>query len=509
DKVLVAIKGLKKKAIIVGCKGQWVKSHVPRFDTNNCVLVNDDMSPLGNRILVPIPHSKDVDTLWLRPQQHKAARSVRLELLRHVLGGGHEAVYVAPEAGHALGSPHEPQLEDVVVAPALDDLVAGVEATVVVLLVVLEQVLGVHLIAVHQYSLPIFVCVAVLTGEEHRLTRQSMYPLGFTLRKVLVAGTEHCIDIGHSATRTQDGVPSFVANHLPHFPQHHILQQDEHRCGAKLAQAGSKLQAGPNNASASEAAAARLLQACHPSSKLLPGIDTRRVPRCPTHSCAFWDTEGYKKCRLTVDPPSSPSGIKARPTRLLSGDTPYSKISRKTTALDQLAATSAVEMASAVASPTDPLKNVVYLGFQLSPSDTISVFFWMLLGRDMKNEDFLKPSPFQGLFLSLSAVVVDQSWQQAASGTTILLSPTDYLTMMSAVRVTQVGKLVHTWDLFVILHSAPPLRLTCTKVLLLHMLIRNVHQLCVHTRITQGHIYKLWEGSRWFLPSPGHECGRL
>ncbi|CAG0916616.1 unnamed protein product [Notodromas monacha] len=57
DKVLVAIKGLKKKAIIVGCKGQWVKSHVPRFDTNNCVLVNDDMSPLGNRILVPIPHS--------------------------------------------------------------------------------------------------------------------------------------------------------------------------------------------------------------------------------------------------------------------------------------------------------------------------------------------------------------------------------------------------------------------------------------------------------------------
>jgi hypothetical protein len=39
------------------------------------------------------------------------------------------------------------------VAPALDDLVAGVEADVVVLLVLLEQVLGAHLIAAHQQTL--------------------------------------------------------------------------------------------------------------------------------------------------------------------------------------------------------------------------------------------------------------------------------------------------------------------------------------------------------------------
>ena len=53
----MAIKGQKRKAVIVGCKGLFVKPHVPRFDTNNCVLVNEDMSPIGKRILVPIPHS--------------------------------------------------------------------------------------------------------------------------------------------------------------------------------------------------------------------------------------------------------------------------------------------------------------------------------------------------------------------------------------------------------------------------------------------------------------------
>lgn len=40
DKVLVAIVGEKKKAIIVGCK-QKQNPFIPRFDSNNIVLVDD------------------------------------------------------------------------------------------------------------------------------------------------------------------------------------------------------------------------------------------------------------------------------------------------------------------------------------------------------------------------------------------------------------------------------------------------------------------------------------
>jgi large subunit ribosomal protein L14 len=54
DKVLVAIKGQKKKGILVGLK-QTQKTKVPRFDTNNIVLIDDNGTPLGNRIFVPIP----------------------------------------------------------------------------------------------------------------------------------------------------------------------------------------------------------------------------------------------------------------------------------------------------------------------------------------------------------------------------------------------------------------------------------------------------------------------
>lgn len=54
DRVLVAIKGEKKKAIIVG-----VRKHqpyfLPRTDTNNIVLIEDNGTPLGTRIHVPIP----------------------------------------------------------------------------------------------------------------------------------------------------------------------------------------------------------------------------------------------------------------------------------------------------------------------------------------------------------------------------------------------------------------------------------------------------------------------
>lgn len=54
DKVLVAIKGQKKKGILVGLK-QKQKPKVPKFDSNNLVLIDDNGTPLGTRIHVPIP----------------------------------------------------------------------------------------------------------------------------------------------------------------------------------------------------------------------------------------------------------------------------------------------------------------------------------------------------------------------------------------------------------------------------------------------------------------------
>ena len=54
DKVLVAIKGQKKKAVIVGVK-QKQRALVPRFDSNNIVLIEDNGTPTGTRIHVPIP----------------------------------------------------------------------------------------------------------------------------------------------------------------------------------------------------------------------------------------------------------------------------------------------------------------------------------------------------------------------------------------------------------------------------------------------------------------------
>lgn len=54
DKVLVAIKGQKKKGILVGLK-QNQKPKVPKFDSNNIVLIDDNGTPLGTRIHVPIP----------------------------------------------------------------------------------------------------------------------------------------------------------------------------------------------------------------------------------------------------------------------------------------------------------------------------------------------------------------------------------------------------------------------------------------------------------------------
>lgn len=55
DQVLVAIKGEKKKGILVGLK-QKQKPNVPKFDSNNVVLIDDTGTPLGTRIHVPIPN---------------------------------------------------------------------------------------------------------------------------------------------------------------------------------------------------------------------------------------------------------------------------------------------------------------------------------------------------------------------------------------------------------------------------------------------------------------------
>ncbi|XP_060530242.1 large ribosomal subunit protein uL14m [Cylas formicarius] len=54
DRVLVAIRGEKKKAVLVGLK-QNQKPKIPKFDSNNIVLIDDNGTPLGTRIHVPIP----------------------------------------------------------------------------------------------------------------------------------------------------------------------------------------------------------------------------------------------------------------------------------------------------------------------------------------------------------------------------------------------------------------------------------------------------------------------
>ena len=55
DRVKVAIMGQKKQGIIVGMRAKQVHG-VPRFDSNNVVLIGEDGSPLGTRIHVPIPY---------------------------------------------------------------------------------------------------------------------------------------------------------------------------------------------------------------------------------------------------------------------------------------------------------------------------------------------------------------------------------------------------------------------------------------------------------------------
>ena len=56
DKVLVAIKGEMRRGYIVGLK-QKQKRGIPRYDSNNLVLVDDGGTPIGTRIHAPVPSS--------------------------------------------------------------------------------------------------------------------------------------------------------------------------------------------------------------------------------------------------------------------------------------------------------------------------------------------------------------------------------------------------------------------------------------------------------------------
>ncbi|XP_006931828.2 39S ribosomal protein L14, mitochondrial [Felis catus] len=56
DQILLAIKGQKKKALIVGHRMPGPRM-TPRFDSNNVVLIEDNGNPVGTRIKTPIPTS--------------------------------------------------------------------------------------------------------------------------------------------------------------------------------------------------------------------------------------------------------------------------------------------------------------------------------------------------------------------------------------------------------------------------------------------------------------------
>lgn len=55
DRVMVAVMGQKKKGIIVGLKVKQ-RHGIPRYDTNNIVMIDENGNPSGNRILAPLPN---------------------------------------------------------------------------------------------------------------------------------------------------------------------------------------------------------------------------------------------------------------------------------------------------------------------------------------------------------------------------------------------------------------------------------------------------------------------
>ena len=56
DKVTVAVNGEVKWGYVVGCKIEQ-RPLVPKFDSNNVVLIEKNGTPIGKRVLVPIPSS--------------------------------------------------------------------------------------------------------------------------------------------------------------------------------------------------------------------------------------------------------------------------------------------------------------------------------------------------------------------------------------------------------------------------------------------------------------------
>ncbi|XP_021504992.1 large ribosomal subunit protein uL14m [Meriones unguiculatus] len=56
DQILLAIRGQKKRALIVGHRMPGPPM-TPKFDSNNVVLIEDNGNPVGTRIKIPIPSS--------------------------------------------------------------------------------------------------------------------------------------------------------------------------------------------------------------------------------------------------------------------------------------------------------------------------------------------------------------------------------------------------------------------------------------------------------------------
>ncbi len=54
DKVLVTVKGEMKRGYITGCVKKQT-AMIPKFDTNNVVLIETNGTPTGTRIRLPIP----------------------------------------------------------------------------------------------------------------------------------------------------------------------------------------------------------------------------------------------------------------------------------------------------------------------------------------------------------------------------------------------------------------------------------------------------------------------
>jgi len=75
DRVKVAILGVKKQGIIVGMRAKQVHG-VPRFDSNNVVLIGEDGSPLGTRIHAPIPNC--IREILKAKSHHKKADYTKL-----------------------------------------------------------------------------------------------------------------------------------------------------------------------------------------------------------------------------------------------------------------------------------------------------------------------------------------------------------------------------------------------------------------------------------------------